>query len=62
MDRRLLTAQEVAQLLRTSPGQLANLRMRGDGPPHLKFSRRILYDVKDLEMWLSRHKVKTADG
>lgn len=62
MDRRLLTAKEVAAILRTTPGQLANLRMRGEGVPFLKFSRRVLYDIKDLEQWLDRHKQKTAEG
>ena len=62
MERRLLTAKEVATILRTSPGQLANLRMRGEGVPFLKFSRRILYESKAVEEWLNRHKVKTAEG
>ena len=56
MDRRLLTSKEVAELLRTSPGQLANQRMRGEGPPYLKFDRRVLYDVKDLEQWLEQRR------
>jgi predicted DNA-binding transcriptional regulator AlpA len=62
MERRLLTAKEVATILRTSPGQLANLRMRGEGPSHLKFSRRVLYESKAIEEWLDRHKVKTVEG
>jgi len=61
MDRRLLTAQEVAEILRTTPGHLANQRMRGEGPPYLKFSRRVLYDVKELEQWLERHRVRTVN-
>jgi hypothetical protein len=59
MIRRLLTAKEVAAILRTSPGQLANLRMNGEGPPYLKFERRVLYDEKALNDWLARHEVKT---
>lgn len=61
MDRRLLTAAEVAKILRTSPGYLANLRMNGDGPPYLKFSRRVLYDSKELEQWFERHRVRTIE-
>jgi|WetSurSiteA1Bulk_404760.scaffolds.fasta_scaffold180416_1 hypothetical protein len=61
MDRRLLTTREVAKILRTSPAQIANMRMRGEGPNFLKFRRRVLYEIKDLEMWLDRHKMKAAE-
>lgn len=60
MERRLLTAKEVAMILRTTPGQLANLRMRGEGISFLKFDRRVLYENKDVEEWINSHKVKTA--
>ncbi len=61
MERRFLTAKEVATLLRTTPGQLANLRMRGEGVPFLKFSRRILYESKDVEEWLNHRRIRTVD-
>jgi len=59
MDRRFLTAKEVADLLRTTPGHLANQRMRGEGPPYFKFERKVLYEVKTLNEWMARHEVKT---
>ena len=60
MKRRLLTSKEVAEILRTSPGHLANMRMRGEGPVFLRCSRRkILYDSGELEAWLDSHKIKT---
>jgi hypothetical protein len=61
MDRRFLTAKEVAELLRTTPGHLANQRMRGEGPPYFKFERRVLYEKRDVDVWLERHKVKSVD-
>jgi len=61
-QRRLITTREAANILRTSPGQIANLRLRGEGPPYLKFSRRVLYDMKDLEQWLDRHRQRTVEG
>ncbi len=61
MDRRFLTAKEVATLLRTTPGHLANQRMRGEGPPYFKFERKVLYDKRDIDAWLERHKVKSVD-
>lgn len=62
MDRRFLTAREVAKILRTSQGQLANLRSRGEGPPYLKFNRKVLYNERELEKWISRYRVRTADS
>jgi len=38
---------------------LANLRCQGKGPPYIKFERKVLYDVRDFEHWMARHKVKT---
>jgi len=62
MKRRFLTAKEAADLLRTTPGYLANMRMRGEGPPYTRFNRRkILYDEQTLNDWLKRHEVKTID-
>ena len=60
MDRRFLTAKEVADLLRTTAGHLANQRMRGEGPPYFKFERKVLYEKKALNDWLTRHEVKTT--
>ncbi|WP_073476976.1 helix-turn-helix domain-containing protein [Desulfatibacillum alkenivorans] len=59
MRTNLLTAKETALYLRTTPGALANLRLRGDGPPYVKMGRRVLYDQKDLEAWIDSHKVRT---
>lgn len=59
MDRRFLTAKEVADLLRTTTGYLANQRMRGEGPPYFKFERKVLYEEKTLNEWMARHEVKT---
>ena len=59
MDRRFLTAKEVADILRTTPGHLANQRMRGEGPPYFKFERKVLYEEKTLNEWMARHEVKT---
>ena len=61
MDRRFYTAKEVADLLRTTPGHLANQRMRGEGPPYLKFERKVLYEEKAINEWIERRVVKTTD-
>jgi hypothetical protein len=61
MERRFLSAKETAELLRTTPGQLANLRMRGEGPAYIKQQRKCLYDIRDVESWLDRRRVRTSD-
>ncbi len=60
---RYLTSAEAAELLRTSPGVLANLRLHGEGPPYIRaFSRKILYDLEELERWISQYRVDTIDS
>ncbi len=44
----LLTPAEAAQLLRTTPGQLSQMRFRNEGPSFLKFGRKVLYRRVDL--------------
>jgi hypothetical protein len=60
--KRLLTTRQTAEFLNTTTGELANLRHHGRGPTYIKISRKILYDMEDLELWLERHKVETIDS
>lgn len=62
MERRFLSTKEAAELLRTTPGSLANMRMRGEGPPYIRQKRKCLYDIKDIEEWLNRRRIRTIDG
>jgi predicted DNA-binding transcriptional regulator AlpA len=48
---RKLRVREVAELLRVSKSWLDKKRLSGGGPPFLKFGRRVVYDVDDLEDW-----------
>ena len=61
MDRKFLTTKETAELMRTTAGVLANLRMRGEGPRYIKLNRKCLYDLRDVENWLDRRRIRTAD-
>ena len=61
MERRFLTSKETAELIRTTAGVLANLRMRGEGPRYIKLNRKCLYDLRDVENWLDRRRIRTAD-
>jgi len=61
MERRYLTTKETAELMRTTTGVLANMRMRGEGPRYIKLDRKCLYDLRDVESWLDRRRIRTAD-
>ena len=61
MERRYLTTKETAELMRTTAGVLANMRMRGEGPQYIKLNRKCLYDLRDVENWLDRRRIRTAD-
>jgi len=44
-----LLPKEAADRLRVSVGTLANWRVSGEGPRFVKFGRRVLYPVPELE-------------
>lgn len=48
----LIKAEQVAQLVGTSVGQLAQWRFHGDGPPFIKLGRSVRYRWSDVEAWL----------
>jgi len=48
----LLTPREAAKLLKVSLSWLAKARMRGDGPPYIKFGKSIRYSESALLEWL----------
>ena len=47
-SERLLTPKEATQFLRVSLSWLAKARMRGDGPPYIKYRRSIRYTEAGL--------------
>ena len=52
---RFLTVGEAATFLRLSELWLAKARMRGDGPPFVKFGRSIRYVESALLEWTKSH-------
>ena len=53
---------DAARHLGLSESTLNKLRLTGGGPIFLKLGRRVLYDFKDLEDWLGRHRrTSTSD-
>jgi predicted DNA-binding transcriptional regulator AlpA len=54
-DRKINT-QEAAQFLGLSVSTLAKMRLSGIGPRYAKLGRRVLHDVRDLEVWVEERK------
>jgi len=44
-----LLPKEAAERLRLSIGTLANWRVQGGGPKYIKFGRKVLYPLRELE-------------
>jgi predicted DNA-binding transcriptional regulator AlpA len=60
---RFLRPHQVEALYGLSRKYLAQARVRGDGPPYCKPSKKlVLYSVAELEAWLAqRRRVSTCD-
>ena len=59
---RLLTPREAAKFLGVSESWLAKARMRGDGPPFVKFGRSVRYPTSGLNDYVrSRTRRSTTD-
>lgn len=56
LPSRKLNVQEAARFLGLSESILNKLRGSGGGPPYMKFGRRVLYDLRDLEQWAAQRK------
>ena len=52
-----------AQHINSSESFLNNLRVSGDGIPFVKMGRKVLYDLNEVDDWLSRRRrLSTSDG
>ncbi|MGF0310971.1 helix-turn-helix domain-containing protein [Rhodococcus sp. IEGM1428] len=45
------TVEEMAQMLKVTPTQLAQLRYKGGGPPFLRLGRQIRYPLDKFDAW-----------
>jgi hypothetical protein len=54
--RAKLSVHEAAAHLGVSKSFLDKSRLDGSGPPYLKFGRRVVYDVADLELFAAGSK------
>ena len=53
---RKLSVKETAAYLAVSKSWLDKRRLDGHGPAYLKFGRRVVYDITDLENWAKSKK------
>lgn len=61
--REYVRGVEAAARAKLHPDYLKKLRCVGGGPPFIKAGRAVLYDVEDLDTWLSARKVSnTSEG
>ena len=49
---KMLLTEEVADIARTTPSAIANMRHRGIGPRGVKIGKRLLYSESEVLRWL----------
>jgi len=62
MEQILFTTKELSKKFNIPVGTLANLRCQGRGPAYIKYGRKILYPLSEMEKWLRLNLVKTLDS
>ncbi|PYI38917.1 DNA-binding protein [Arthrobacter psychrolactophilus] len=60
-DLEVLTPQQTADLLHTTPASLANLRYNGGGINFVKVGRKVLYRLRDVEQYLDANSFSRTD-
>jgi hypothetical protein len=57
-----LLPKEAAERMRISVGTLANWRTRGEGPRYIKWGRKVLYPVPEIEAFEASHMRSSTGG
>lgn len=57
---RLLSTEEVAEVLGGRPGRLRQWRYLGEGPRYLKVGATVRYRARDVESWLEAQEREGA--
>lgn len=58
--QKLLNTCEAAPLIGVSAKTLANWRVLGRGPAHIRAGSRVAYDVNDIEAWKAARRVRST--
>jgi predicted DNA-binding transcriptional regulator AlpA len=56
MMERLVTPEDLAELLSVTTGQLAQMRYLGTGPKYVKVGTRVRYSLSDVRAWLDEQR------
>jgi excisionase family DNA binding protein len=56
---RLLSVEEVADLLQVPARTLYQWRFRGEGPVSMRIGRYVRFDPRDIERWVESRKVRS---
>lgn len=52
MIDRAMSIKEVAAYVGITEGHLYNMRTRRQGPPYFKVGKKVVYRLKEVELWL----------
>jgi predicted site-specific integrase-resolvase len=53
---KLISSKEAAAVLGISPGTLENWRTRGYGPPYVKYSNLVKYELGAIYEWIENRR------
>lgn len=62
LEQKYLKPKEVEKFYRIKVGTLANWRNQGRGPGYIKYGRKILYPITELEKWCRNYQIRTVDS
>ena len=60
--KRYVRTPELAEYCGLSESFFNNARVRGDGPPFIHVGRAVLYDLGDVDHWLSEGRCQSTSG
>jgi transposase-like protein len=58
----LMNTSDVAKKLGVQPNTLEKWRLQGEGPPHYRLGRRVLYEIADVTAWLEQRRVGSTSA
>ncbi|KQQ38335.1 hypothetical protein ASG19_04590 [Rhizobium sp. Leaf306] len=58
--RRMLRTEDAASYTGLSASTLTKLRLTGGGPEYIKLGKAVVYDLADLDVWLSSKRRRST--
>ncbi len=58
----MLKPKEVEEVYKIKTGTFANWRNQGRGPAYIKYGRKILYAIEEMEKFCQINRILTADS